>query len=468
MKLVSVNVGLPREVTWRGMSITAGIYKQPLGGRIALRNLHLDGDQQANRSVHGVEYARRRTRRSESLETQTASRSRKMGAAGEGEGLNAAMPVRAPTSGQKEGIMVHWKKDRRVIAGTFALALCANVFCAEAASLLLVLNKGDNTLAIVDAATLQVKGHVPSGPDPHEVVASADGRTAYISNYNQGNGAASTISVVDLVGQKALPPIDLGALARPHGLTLAGGKLYFTAEGAKVIGRYVAATGKIDWVMGTGQNRTHMVIVSKDAKQVFTSNVASGTICVLEQLQGGRGPGGPPSGGRAGGPPPGGPGRGRGGPPAGGPDWVVTVIPVGRGAEGFDLSPDGKELWAANAQDASVSIIDVAEKKVVKTVPVPFRSANRLKFTPDGKYVLVSDLGGNDLFVLDAASRTEVKKIALGGGAAGLQMDPSGSRAFVSVGSANSVAVIDLKDLKLTQRIEAGPGPDGLAWAEVK
>ena len=339
----------------------------------------------------------------------------------------------------------------------FLLACSAN-----AASLLLVLNKGDNMLATVDASTLQVKGRVPSGPDPHEVIASADGRLAYISNYNQGNGASSTISVVDLVAQKALPPLDLGALTRPHGLTLAGGKLYFTAEGAKVIGRYDPPSAKIDWVLGTGQNRTHMLIVSKDMKQVYTSNVASGTICIVEQVAGGRGPGGPPPGG---GPPRGGPGRGPGG---GGPDWNVTVIPVGRGAEGFDLSPDGKELWAANAQDASVSIIDIGAKKVVQTVPVAFHAANRLKFTLDGKRVLISDLGGTDLYVLDAVTRAEVKKIDLGGGAAGLLMDPNGLRAFVAVGSANSVAVIDLNDLKITRRIEAGPGPDGLAWAETR
>jgi YVTN family beta-propeller protein len=327
---------------------------------------------------------------------------------------------------------------------------------ADAASFLLVLNKGDNTLATVDAATFQVKGRVPSGPDPHEVIASADGRTAYISNYNRGNGASSTLSVADLVGQKALAPIDLGALTRPHGLTLADGKVYFTAEGAKVIGRYDPATSKIDLVLGTGQDRTHMVIVSKDMKQLFTSNVASGSISVFELVQGG-GRGGPGGPGR-------GPGRGPGG--GGGPDWKMTVIPVGRGAEGFDLSPDGKELWAANAQDATVSIIDVASKKVVQTVPVPFRSANRLKFTPDGKHVLISDLGGNDLFILDASSRAQVKKIDLGGGAAGVLMDPNGTRAFVSVGPMNSVAVIDLKALKLDQRIETGPGPDGLAWVE--
>ena len=346
--------------------------------------------------------------------------------------------------------------------------------CAHAASYLLVLNKGDNTLATVDAATLQVKGHVPSGPDPHEVIASSDGRLAFISNYQQGNGAASTLSVVDLVAQKAMTPVDLGALMRPHGLTLFGAKVYFTAEGSKVIGRYDPAAAKIDWVMGTGQNRTHMVIVSKDGKEIYTSNVASATISVIDEVQGGRGPGGPPPGappqgrgdGRGpGGPPPGGRGPGPG---RGGPDWNVTTIGVGRGAEGFDLSPDGKELWAANAQDASVSIIDVAGKKVVATVPVPFKAANRLKFTPDGKQVLISDLGGNILYVLNAASRSQVKTIDLGGGAAGILMDPNGQRAFVAVGSKNSVAVIDLKDLKLTTRVEAGPGPDGLAWAEHK
>ena len=85
-----------------------------------------------------------------------------------------------------------------------------------------------------------------------------------------------------------------------------------------------------------------------------------------------------------------------------------------------------------------------------------------------GKRVLISDLGGTDLFVLDAASRAQVKKIDLSGRAAGILMDPNGSRAFVAVGSANSVAVIDLNELKLTQRVEAGPGPDGLAWAEMK
>lgn len=267
------------------------------------------------------------------------------------------------------------------------------------------------------------------------------------------------------MAQKALPPIDLGALSRPHGLTFGGGKLYFTAEGAKVVGRYDPSARMIDWVMGTGQDRTHMVIVSNDLKRIFTSNVSSASVCILEQATVrplGRPPGGPPPAMRA---PAAGPRPG--GLPPGAPmtDWAIMVVPVGAGAEGFDLSPDGRELWVANARDGTVSIIDSAAKKVVQTVEVPFRSANRLKFTPDGRQVFISDLGGDQVFVLDTAERREQKGIKVGGGPAGTLMDPSGLRAFVAVGSDNAVAVIDLKTLEITGRVETGPRPDGLAWA---
>ena len=117
------------------------------------------------------------------------------------------------------------------------------------ANAVLVLEKEQNTLVIVDPVSLTIVARVPVGNDPHEVAVSDDGKTAYISNYSSGN----TISRVDLVAQKPLPPIDLGPLRQPHGLEFVGGKLFFTAEGAKVVGRYDPATGKIDWVVGTGQ-----------------------------------------------------------------------------------------------------------------------------------------------------------------------------------------------------------------------
>src|SRR5271168_2277391 len=171
----------------------------------------------------------------------------------------------------------------------FALPLCLALAAGMAASqtptphaALLALSKQDHTLAIVDPVTLKAVARVPVGEDPHEVIASSDGKTAYVSDY--GGGRYHTLSVVDLVAQKPLPVIDLGPLNGPHGLTFVDGKTWFTAEGAKVIGRYDPATQKVDWVLGTGQNRTHMIYVSADMKRIITTNVSSATVSIIDQV----------------------------------------------------------------------------------------------------------------------------------------------------------------------------------------
>jgi YVTN family beta-propeller protein len=142
------------------------------------------------------------------------------------------------------------------------------------------------------------------------------------------------------------------------------------------------------------------------------------------------------------------------------------VIRVGNGSEGFDVSPDHKEVWVANAQDGTISVIDLAGEKVIETLAVNVHGANRLKFTPDGKRVLVSTLGGPDLVVLDAATRKEITRIPIGHGAAGIVMQPDGLRAFVACSPDDYVAVIDLYSLKVIGHIQAGGQPDGMAWAD--
>lgn len=330
-----------------------------------------------------------------------------------------------------------------LLLGTLLMAGAGVATQGPGTGSLLVLAKADQTLSVVDPSTLKVVGRVPSGPDPHEVVASDDGRMAYIANYN---GGGNIITPVDLVAMKALPPIDLGPLRAPHGVEFAGGKLWFTAEAAKAIGSYDPATGKVDWVLGTGQNRTHMLHVSKDLSRIVTSNVNSATLTIIDKTT---------AAGR------GGPGGRGGGPRA---DWNETVVAVGRGVEGFDVSPDGKQIWAANAQDGTVSVIDAATRRVTDTLQAKVNGANRLKFTPDGKLVLVSTLSGPDLVILDAATKREVKRLPLGRGAAGMQMQPDGARAYVAATPDDYVAVIDLERLEVAGRIEAGRQPDGLAW----
>jgi DNA-binding beta-propeller fold protein YncE len=295
---------------------------------------------------------------------------------------------------------------------------------------LLALSKADHTLAIVDPVSLKVLAKMPVGADPHEVIASTDGKMAYVSN--TGGGRFHVLNVIDLVAQKTIDSIDTSPLMGPHGLAFADGKLWFSAEGSKAVGRYNPATKKIDWAMGTGQGRTHMVEVTKDGQHLYTTNTTGGTVSLLSRAS---------------------------------TEWAQTVVQTAKGVEGFDVSPDGKEIWAVAAENGSIYIIDTASKTVIKTLDAKAVGANRLKITWDGKLALISSLRTGELIIYDVKARKELKRLKPGTGAAGLLIDLDNSRAFVACSPDNYVAVVNLKTFEIMSRIDVGGRPDGLAWA---
>jgi YVTN family beta-propeller protein len=118
--------------------------------------------------------------------------------------------------------------------------------------------------------------------------------------------------------------------------------------------------------------------------------------------------------------------------------------------------------------DGQISVIDVAAKKVVATIDAGARSPNRLKFTPDGKLALVSEIRGGGLVVLDTATRSVMKRVPLGRAASGILIPPDGALAYVALTGDNAVAVIDLKTLSEVSRLKTGSGPDGMAWLPAK
>lgn len=325
------------------------------------------------------------------------------------------------------------------------LALAGMAITASAQKrILLALSKTDHTLALVDPSTLKIITRLPVGSDPHEVIASADGTKAYVSIY--GGGSLHEINVLDLVAKKALETIDTRPLYGPHGIDFAVGKVWFSAEGSKAVGSYDPATGKLDWAMGTGQDRTHMIAVTADAKRIYTTNVTSGTVSILTDTifrPGNNAPAGT---------------RPR-------EEWRQTVVPTARGSEGFDVSPDGTQLWTASSDNGVISIIDCKTKTFSEKLDANVKGANRVKFTPDGKQVFVASLSTGDLTILDAATHKEVKRIKLGRGCAGILMDPVANRAFVACSADDNIAIVDLKTLEVTGHLEVGGVPDGLAWA---
>jgi YVTN family beta-propeller protein len=315
----------------------------------------------------------------------------------------------------------------RVILAAAFLALPA----VGAAAQLLVLNKSDANLVFVDPTSGKIAATVPTGQGPHEVEVSSDGRLAFVSNYGDRT-SGNTLSVIDIGARKELKRVDLGELRRPHGLTFSGGKLYFTSEESKNVGRYDPVKQTVDWKYEVGQDGTHMVLASRDGKKFFTSNIASNTVSILE--------------------------------PAADGGWSQRVVKVGLGPEGLDLTPDGRTLWSAHSRDGGISIIDTESGKVVRTVAAGTQRSNRVKITPDGRYALLSDLGAGNLLILDAHDYQEVKRLSLGPSTTGVLIAPDGATAYVAVSGLNRVAVVDLKTLSVARTIDTGRSPDGMAW----
>ena len=327
----------------------------------------------------------------------------------------------------------------RLVPSLIGLATIAGLAAGQtpSAARLLVLLRNASALAFVDPASGKVFGRVPVGRDPHEVAVTPDGKMAFVASPSEG------ISVIDVPAMKELRRVDTGTLSAPHDVLYAGGKLYFTAEGFKTIGRYDPAANKIEWMLGVGQDGTHMMVLAKDQQTMWVPNRGSNSVSVIEGVVGGP------------------------------PKFRITAIPVpGKAPEGLDLSPDGRELWAATRGDGAVSIIDTASRKVAQSVDLKLADANRLKFTPDGK-VLILDGGIGTLVVLDAASRKEIKRIKVApgdSGDGGVFVTPDGSRAYLGLRNDHSVVVVDLKTLEVVNRFPMGPdsGPGCINWASLR
>ena len=298
---------------------------------------------------------------------------------------------------------------------------------------LVVLNKADATLAIIDPANMKLVGKVPTGDSPHEVVLSADGKTAFVANYG-AQTPGSSLSVIDVAMLKEIRRVDLAPLMRPHGLQVIDGKLYFTAETNRIIARYDPAANKVDWMMGTGQNGSHMIAGSADQKKFYTANIGSDSVTSFEFQNV------PPAASK------------------------ITHIPVGKQPEAIDLSPDGKEVWTGLNVEGMVEIVDTAAYKSKEKININGRPY-RVKFTPDGKFVVCTMIPTKEILIIDAATRKEVKRIKLDSTPLGIVFSADGKTAFVSAGGPDVVLKVNLETGEVTGRIETGKVPDGIAVA---
>jgi DNA-binding beta-propeller fold protein YncE len=304
---------------------------------------------------------------------------------------------------------------------------------------LLVANQRDRTLSLIDVADGKEIAAVPvGGVTGHEVAASPDGKLAYVPIYgDSGVGRAGTdgssMAVIDLAARKVVGSVDFGHGVRPHKPIYdpVSGMLYVTTELEKSVTIIDPKTLKIVGAIPTGQQQSHMLIVSHDGSRGYTANVEPGTVSVLDMKA----------------------------------RKLLEVIPVSGRIQRISISRDGRTVFTADETKPQMAVIDTATSKVKSWIPLPANGYGST-VTLDGRWLLVAMLSLKQVAVIDLESMKVTRMIDIPGGGGEILMRPDGKVAYVSCPSESKVAVIDLTTWKVLKLIDAGKGADGLAWAK--
>lgn len=328
-------------------------------------------------------------------------------------------------------------RTRRIMACAVLLMTSTSAMCAQAEQasqapsgpVLLIGNKGEDTLSFVDLATGQELGRRPTGKAPHEIAISPDGKTAAVVAYGH-----KTVDLFDVASRSKLKTIDLSPNEGPHGIVwLKDGRLVLTTERSKSVAIVDPASGKVLASIPTDQEATHMVAVTGDGRIAYTANIRSGTVSVVDLKQGKK----------------------------------TRDIAVGGEPEGIALSREEQVLWVADLKGARVQAYDTESlDKIgeVATGPVPIRVAA----SPDGRWIVTSNVGDGSLTLIDAATRKKVRDVSVTGtqeaGQVTILFGQDG-RLYAAETGRNTVAEIDLAAGKVLRRLPAGTNGDGLAIA---
>lgn len=320
-----------------------------------------------------------------------------------------------------------------LLAGCAPLEAPANVDAAAMAPTLFVAAKRGNTLSKVDLATGKEVLRLPSCTNPHELATSPDGQHVALACYG---GTSVDIFRTDTLARVA--SIELGTNARPHGIVWhANGDLYATAEGRKSIFwlRSPLAETRELFEFGTGKEGSHMLAVSPDARTAWTTDLGSRTVTRID-LRTRRAP---------------------------------LSVTVGEEPEGIALSPDGQTLWVSARGSNQAFALDPQTMEVRHTIATG-RFPLRIAIRPQGDVAVTSDLQDGSLSIIDTASAKVIRTIAVSSPAEAearfqvtILWSDDGSRIYVAETASNTVAEVDYASGRVLRRLPGGEGGDGMA-----
>ena len=334
------------------------------------------------------------------------------------------------------GVMTRVRATALII---FALSTWAiwSAPSGPASGVLLVANKGDHTLGIIDpAAGKQVAVVTENGVTGHEVIASPDGKTAYVPIYgDSGVGKpgsdGSNMVAIDIASRKIVGNLDFGHGIRPHCAQFGpkNGLLYVSTELENSISIIDRKTLKVIGSVPTGQPESHMFVISHDGRRAYTANVGPGTVSVLDLDA----------------------------------KKTLKVIPISPHTQRISISMDDKRVFTADQSKPRLAVIQTATNKIEGWVDLPGFGYGTAA-TPDGKWLVVAILSANKVAVVDLQTLRVAHTIDVPKAPQEVLVRPDGKMAYVSCDSSAKVAAIRTSDWTVDALIDAGKGADGLAW----
>jgi YVTN family beta-propeller protein len=306
--------------------------------------------------------------------------------------------------------------------------------------LLLVVSQGNNSVSIIDPESGRSLAAVRTRDTrAHEVAVSPDGRLAYLPIYgDSGVGKPGsdgrTIEILDLQKRALTGGIDLGRPVRPHCAKFGpDGLLYVSAELDHAVDVIDPGTGKRIASVPTGQPESHMLVITRDGRRAYTSNVGAGTVSVLDLV------------GRK----------------------VIKVIPVARIDQRISISADDGLVFTADQEKPRLAVIDTARNEVSQWIDLPAIGYGSAP-TPDGRWLLVALPAASQVAVVDLSNMKVMRALAVPAAPQEILVRPDGAVAYVSCSKAGQVAALDLNKWEVAKVIDAAPGADGLGWATTK
>ena len=301
------------------------------------------------------------------------------------------------------------------------------------ATAILALDKDGGRLHVIDRDTFALRASIEVGTGAHEVIASQDGKHAYVALYGDQHEAGHTLVEVDLANASVRKRIDTAPLIRPHGLARAGKNIYFTAEVNRALGRFNPDEGRVDRILGIGRDATHMVEIAADGQQLFTADMLSNSVTRMDFR-------------------------------VKAPAPALTHFQVGDRPEGLALHPDGNQVWVGLNGDGKIQILDLGKGAVVASLDAGSYPA-RIEFSADGTQAFVIDPQESSLLVFDVDNRSLLHAHHVVGVPLGILPAMEPNRVFLTLSQTGEVVEVDTSTGKVLRRVDVGRVADGIAAA---